>query len=147
MYYLLFQIHIQKLRIIQALLLLQPRLVISKQALQDLMFKSICDESHQHCVKQLIEWLLIRLLENNDKAIKIISEILISTKVAATAMLIPILYHLALLRRTENDVVVVIELLLPWTMGANFKLRVYAQVIFKKIFFHCASVILFVGSN
>lgn len=73
-------------------------------------------------------------------------EILVSSetsKISTTATLIPILYHVALLSAKEDIFAEVIDLLLPWTMGANFKLRVYAQVMANKTIFRNYCFILF----
>lgn len=95
------------------------------------MFASICTESHQHCVRQLIQWLLMKLLNGDEKALQIITSTLestLSTKVSAVSALIPILFHVTLLTLTETILLNTMDSLLPWTMGTNFKLRVYSQV-------------------
>lgn len=138
-----FQIHIRKLRILQTFLLLQPYLCASKKEVVDVMLASIYTESHQHCVRQLIEWLLIRLLNGDEDTLNIIVnglESAVSTKVSTVSALISILYHVTLLNNTEDIWLRTMDLLLPWTMGANFKLRVYTQVKFScKLYTRCVA--------
>lgn len=119
----------------QTLLLLQPFLSTSKEKIKNLLLDCIYNENHQHCVKQLIEWLLIRLLDKNGEALSIFTNLLedldiSNKKISTLTTAIIILYHTALISLKEERLLNVIDLLLPWTMGANFKLRVYAQVMF-----------------
>lgn len=75
--------------------------------------------------------LLTRLLHENEKAIHIVIETLegaASSKVSTVSALIPVLYHITLLSSCEDVWLAAMGFLQQWTMGANFKLRVYAQV-------------------
>lgn len=119
--------------------MLQPYLVASRKELKSILIASICEESHQYCVRQLIAWLLIRLQQDDEKGLETIIGYLeapgAAMKISSITTLIIILYHLTLLSAKEYNFSNTIDLLLPWTMGANFKLRVYAQVSMSIIYF------------
>lgn len=102
-----------------------------------LMLTSIATESHQRCVKQYMEWLLIRLLAKDDEGRKIVTSVLkynTRSQVSKISAFILILYHMTTKTGSEAVWLETIEYLLPWTMGANFKLRVYAQTAIKKLY-------------
>lgn len=112
----------------QAFLTIEPHIAQNKrQELTELIITSFCSESHQFCVKQIMQWLLIRLLCNNKNSLTVIKDSLNSadrTRVSSITAFVPVLYHLT----TNIDCEEVIDVILPWTMGAHFKLRLYAQV-------------------
>uniref|UniRef100_A0A1Y1MDV7 tRNA (guanosine(18)-2'-O)-methyltransferase TARBP1 n=1 Tax=Photinus pyralis TaxID=7054 RepID=A0A1Y1MDV7_PHOPY len=125
------QIHLTKLRILQGLLLVHDHTVDQKQPLIDTLLNSLSNESHQVSVKFFIIWLLIRLLSTNENCIQIITSVMEKTcKVHASTIIafIPILYHVALLRNQEAFFSELFKIMLPWTMGAHFNLRLYAQI-------------------
>ncbi|KAJ8969655.1 hypothetical protein NQ314_001657 [Rhamnusium bicolor] len=123
-------IHLQKLRIIQALLTIHPFINSQKQSLIDLIMESFCMEIHQPCVKQLMQWLLFYLLKDEHTSLFIITaKIDSSTKTQPSTIVafIVVLLHLTL-AKSDSSWYSTVEALLPWCMGAHFKLRVYSQV-------------------
>ncbi|KAK5650696.1 hypothetical protein RI129_001725 [Pyrocoelia pectoralis] len=131
------QIHLSKLRILQGLLLVHNDMKKQKQAVIDMLLNSLCNESHQISVKFFIIWLLIRLLSNNEGSFQTITTAMEKTCKVHTSTIIafiPILYHIVLLRNEDTLFSKLFETLLPWTMGAHFNLRLYAQVGIVKLY-------------
>lgn len=136
------EIHIRKLRITQALLTITPFVKsYSKEAIQIGVFLLDCfiEESNQICVKQLFNWILIVLLQGAAYAgIEYIKRVMtISPNVSPSVLigLAPTFYHLAL-SDTEDFIrsfTAVLSLALPWSMGAQFKLRLYGQDILRRL--------------
>lgn len=127
-----FQIHLQKLRIVQALLVLEPHIKNKRQSVVDLITSSFICESHQFCVKQIMQWLLICLLQNEKNTLSLIKNCLesaIRTRVSTISAFVPVLYHLTVSGDCFLNWEDVRDVILPWTMGAHFKLRLYAQVM------------------
>ncbi|KAF5308648.1 hypothetical protein FQR65_LT06109 [Abscondita terminalis] len=130
------QVHLIKLRILQALLLIHDKMG-HKEGLIDHLLNSLCTESHQLSNKFIVIWLLIRLLHIKDNCLDLISAKIQSTNKMHSSTIsafIPVLYHVALLKNDDAFSVKVFKQLLPWTMGAHFHLRLYAQVGIKKIY-------------
>ncbi|KAK4883340.1 hypothetical protein RN001_006659 [Aquatica leii] len=130
------QVHLIKLRILQALLLIHDKMN-DKEQLIDSLLNSLCTESHQPSNKFIIIWLLIRLLHANDNCLEIISAKIQSTSKVHSSTIsafIPVLYHIAVLKNDNSFWIKVFKQLLPWTMGAHFNLRLYAQVGIKKLY-------------
>ncbi|EEZ98052.1 uncharacterized protein LOC103315209 [Tribolium castaneum] len=130
-------IHFQKLRIMQTLLLLHEHIKAEKTPLVNLLIKSFLLESHQPSVKHLMQWLLISLLQtDSDVFIQTINNNLKSVnnnRPSTTSGFIPILYNLVTLQR-EAQWEQVTEMLLPYTMGPQFKLRIFSQVALVKLY-------------
>lgn len=99
--------------------------------------QSFYEEIHQPCVKQLFQLLLIRLLNEIDYS-STIKRIIDGIKIGKQAKpsticnFIPVLYH-TVKCGPENDLNYFIEAILPLTMGANFKLRVFSQFVTVKL--------------
>ncbi|CAH0552971.1 unnamed protein product [Brassicogethes aeneus] len=130
------QIYIQKLRICQLLLIFSPQLENEQTALRNFILRSFCEEIHQPCIRQLMQWLLILITKNDvyEQILTIKKTIDGSTKTqpSTIAAFIPVLMHLAV---TNQDFYLdVIQILLPYCMGAHFKLRVYSQIAFKILY-------------
>lgn len=121
------------MRIVQALLTIHPFIKSERQLLIDLIEESFCKEIHQPCVKQLLQWLLFALLKNHNddyfNHIKAKIDTATKTQPSTIASFIVVLLQLTL-QREESFWFLTIEALIPWSMGANFKLRVYSQVIY-----------------
>ncbi|KAF2900397.1 hypothetical protein ILUMI_05791 [Ignelater luminosus] len=131
------KIHMQKLRILQAILTVHNYVKSQKQALIDLLIDSLCTESHQVSVKFFIQWILIGLLCYDNQSLSIIrSKVESTSKVHSSTIIafVPILYHIALWRNDEEFWMNLFEIMLPWTMGAHFNLRLYAQEGIKKLY-------------
>lgn len=123
----------QKLRILQAILTVHNYVQNQKEALITLLIESLCTESHQVSIKFLIQWILIRLLRNDNQNLSIIrSKVESTSKVHSSTIIafVPILYHIALSTNDEEFWMILFEIMLPWTMGAHFNLRLYAQVTY-----------------
>jgi hypothetical protein len=113
----------------QALLLIHTHVKSEESKLVDVLVESFLMESHQPSVKHLMQWLLICLLkQKNEFFIQHIGDKfqIADRRVATISSFIPILYHLVTPRDEQSDQVV--NLLLPHTMGPQFKLRIYSQV-------------------
>lgn len=130
-----FQIHITKLRILQALHLIVDYLNKSEyEQLNKWMFDCLVHESQQPSIKILIQWLLIKTYEKMDNLPNIISNLITESKhLAGTSVtsVFPILYHL--LSRKNNNISGDIysqcfKFLLPFTMRPQFSIRYMAQV-------------------
>ncbi|KAJ8962246.1 hypothetical protein NQ318_018219, partial [Aromia moschata] len=129
------QIHIQKLRIIQALLIIYPFIKDQRQPLIDLLMESFCVEIHQPCVKQLMQWLLYSLLKHDNDALSLIAakiESATKTQPSTVAAFMLVLLYLTRIK-SESFWFSVVEVLLPWCMGPHFKLRIYAQMTIKAL--------------
>lgn len=86
------------------------------------------NESHQTCVKQLLQLLIIKLTTNSTKFCKIIlSKAMCAKQLHIQTSLIPILYQIAQ-RQDEEFCISVGKYLLKLTMGSQFALRLYGQV-------------------
>lgn len=121
-------LHERKLTIAQTLLVIQPFMKKTTEII-DLMIKSLCNENHQTDVRQTMQWLLIRLLADNENCLAIIKSTL-SPAITASAVtnLIPVMHHLILILKMDNDnCTASINLLLSYTMSKHSELRVYAQ--------------------
>lgn len=95
-----------------------------------MIINSFCEESHQPCVKQLMQFLLVLLLSERDDCLTQISEAMDNasrTHVSTIVAFVPVLCHLGF-RQNEEFIEKLIKGILEWTMGAHFKLRLYAQV-------------------
>lgn len=98
----------------------------------DLLMESVCSESHQISVKFFVQWLLIRLLCDEKESLgMIVSKVMATDKAQPSTIIafIPILYHLASRRNTAEFWNSVLELMLSWTMGPHFNLRLHSQVL------------------
>lgn len=120
------------MRIIQTLLTIHNFIKNEKQPLIDLIQESLCKEIHQPCVKQLLQWLLFALLKDHDDYFDDIrAEIDTANKTQPSTIVAFIVVLLQLtLHREEPYWFLTVEALIPWGMGANFKLRVYSQVTY-----------------
>ncbi|RZC41348.1 uncharacterized protein BDFB_000226, partial [Asbolus verrucosus] len=131
------QIHLYKLRIMQALLLFHNYLKSEKSKLINMIIESFSLESHQPSVRHLMQWLLICLLrEDGEFSLKFIADklkLVNNLRPAAVAGLIPVLYHLCLYQK-EMYWSQVVDVFLPCTMGPQFKLRIYSQVALVKLY-------------
>lgn len=82
-----------------------------------------------------MQWILILLIKDDAKQyIDIINAKInstIKTQPSTVAALIPVIMHIGLFDPKLN-LESVVEILLPYCMGANFKLRVYSQVCINK---------------
>ncbi|KAJ8912072.1 hypothetical protein NQ315_000577, partial [Exocentrus adspersus] len=129
-------IHLQKLRIIQALLIIHPFIDEQRQPLINLITECFCTEIHQPCVKQLMQWLLFSLLKDQDSnclnLIKTKIDSTSKTRPSSIIAFIVVLLHLTLYKE-EFYWFSAIEMLIPWCMGAHFKLRVYSQAAVRKL--------------
>lgn len=134
---LLFQIHFQKLRIIQTLLLLNNHIKTEKQNLVNLIIDSFVIESHQPSVKHLMQWLLILLLQNEKHVfIDLINNKLQSinnNRPSTISGFVTVLYNLVILQNASQWEQV-IEMFLPYTMGPQFKLRILFQIALIKLY-------------
>ncbi|XP_066156354.1 uncharacterized protein [Euwallacea fornicatus] len=131
------KVHYEKLRILQALLLIIFQCQVSDiQCQQISAFVLDCfeEENNQNCVKQILHWILILTVQDVSP---ILSWITSKPNFPPSVLLniIPSLYHLTILGNEEvlNKTV---NLVLPWTMGALFKLRVYSQDLIKRLIDH-----------
>ncbi|KAK9875335.1 hypothetical protein WA026_007731 [Henosepilachna vigintioctopunctata] len=126
------KIHFEKLRIVQALLLVGPCSNESQDELITFIFNSFYEESHQASVKRLLQWLLIILILSDPfKHLEVMIEKLNISSLSHPSFLvalIPVVYHVILVLNSEKVWFQVSEIFLPLAMGANFKLRVYSQV-------------------
>lgn len=108
----------------------------SKNKVVKFILKSLCEESHQPSVKQLMQWLLIILVSKLPDHLSLII-LMVGTanlsRPSSIVALIPVVYHLVISHEDEEYWFEVTDALLPWTMGANFKLRVYSQVMLQHI--------------
>ncbi|KAL3285789.1 hypothetical protein HHI36_000313 [Cryptolaemus montrouzieri] len=131
------KIHLEKLRICQAFLMLVHSVTSSKHQFIQFILDTFSEESHQPSVKHLLQWLLIILLSSNPvEHFCILVEKINTASLSHPSFviaLIPVLYHLVLLMNDSKFWFEVTDTLLPWTMGANFKLRVYCQVALKEL--------------
>ncbi|XP_018573057.1 probable methyltransferase TARBP1 [Anoplophora glabripennis] len=129
-------IHLQKLRILQTLLTIYPFIKNQRQTLIDLIEESFCTEIHQPCVKQLMQWLLLCLVKDQDddyfNSIKVKIDTASKSQPSTIVAFIMVLLHLTL-NRQESHWFSAVEALIPWSMGAHFKLRVYSQAALKKL--------------
>lgn len=123
------------MKIVQSLLLIYHKCTSeTRTKIEEFAMNSLCNESHQNCVKQLLQWLIILLFYN--KAYHILefvnNMITEATHKSAVVSFIPILYHLS---KQENEQFYesFILMYLPLTMGPHFKLRLHAQVLFCQI--------------
>lgn len=115
----------------QALLIMHGNISdTAKSDIIELITDSFCMESHQNCVRWIMQWILIELLRYHDSFLEVINAKIDDTgrthKSTITSF-IPVLYHLC----REKDLAImkdVINVMLAWTMGAHFKLRLYSQV-------------------
>ncbi|XP_048516956.1 uncharacterized protein LOC109540222 isoform X2 [Dendroctonus ponderosae] len=131
------KIHYEKLRILQAMLLL----VSEKGFPEDLRERTSCfvlknlqEESNQNCIKQILNCILIFLLKDVFLLIKWMKSIP-EMSPAVLISVVPAIYHLTLLG-DENALQAVVEVLLPWTMGPQLKSRVYSQVCIQRLIEH-----------
>ncbi|XP_018331374.2 uncharacterized protein LOC108741184 isoform X2 [Agrilus planipennis] len=123
------QIHLRKQRILQALLILLPYIAFEKLHLIDTLMESLCLESNQTSVKLLIQWILIEGM--SECYIDIISNKVngaSKTQPSTITSFVFILYSLACKINKEHVWGKIMKEILPWTMGAHFNLRLYAQV-------------------
>ncbi|KAF7270488.1 hypothetical protein GWI33_016554 [Rhynchophorus ferrugineus] len=134
--------HIKKLRITQALLLILPYVKeFSKEAIQIGVFLLDCilEEANQPCIKQIFNLVLIILLQGAAfRGIEYIKRVMsMSAQVSPSIQigLMPTFYHLALFDTEDpmRSFSAVMSLVLPWTMGSQFKVRIYAQDIIKRL--------------
>ncbi|KAJ8968988.1 hypothetical protein NQ317_014490 [Molorchus minor] len=134
--YYLGKIHLIKLRIIQLLLTIHPFIKTAQQTLIDLIMESFCVEIHQPCIRQLMQWLLFLLIKHEPDALSLIAiKIKNSSKTqpSSIAAFTMVLLFLTM-SQPESFWMSTVELLLPWCMGPNFKLRVYAQMAIKSLY-------------
>ncbi|XP_017768790.1 PREDICTED: uncharacterized protein LOC108556947 [Nicrophorus vespilloides] len=127
-------LHLQKLRIMQAFSFFLPCMSLEmKNSLRQMLVDSFKVESHQPSVKHIVQYLLIQLLADSSQLL--IDAIEISNKSTPNTVsgFIPILYGLALNKKDVDFSMTCVEAMLPWTMGANFKLRLYSQHAIIKI--------------
>ncbi|XP_045474733.1 uncharacterized protein LOC123680729 [Harmonia axyridis] len=130
------KIHLEKLRIVQAMLMIVHFTDRSREKLVEFIMKSFCEETHQTSVKQLLQWLLIILVSQSPSYLSLMIEKVETTNLSNTSSvvaLIPVVYHLVTSLKDEECWYQATNALLPWTMGANFKLRVYSQVTLRNI--------------
>ncbi|GJQ77073.1 hypothetical protein Trydic_g23644 [Trypoxylus dichotomus] len=130
------EVHLSKLRIVQILLSLRRHLSVErKRSIIDFIIDSICEESHQPCVKHLMQWLLILfasdLPEYLPEIVKKINTINCNHP-SSLVTLIPVLCHIGF-KGTEPLIDGLIQSMQLNTMGAHFKLRVYSQVAILKL--------------
>ncbi|CAG9765192.1 unnamed protein product [Ceutorhynchus assimilis] len=132
-------IHYEKLRIIQILLwiVIETREKVPKKLLEVLrtfVFNCFQEETNQNCIKQLLNWLLILASDNVGTVFDWIDKNVPNLSSSVLINVMPAIYHLALTDDNEESLEKTIKMLLPWTMGAQLKLRVYAQDIISRIF-------------
>ncbi|XP_050313876.1 probable methyltransferase TARBP1 isoform X2 [Anthonomus grandis grandis] len=130
------KVHYEKLRIVQMILLLlsHPHNRTNTELcerLKSFSYYCLYEETNQNCVRQLLSWILVVA------ASKSLSEVLDRMQCSAVPVstlinIIPALYHLVQ-QSDESILERVISMTLPWTMGSQFRLRVYAQELIRKI--------------
>ncbi|XP_066253515.1 uncharacterized protein [Euwallacea similis] len=130
-------VHYEKLRILQALLLVIFQCQLSDfQSEQISAFVLDCfeEENNQNCIKQILHWMLILIFKDVSP---ILSWITSKPNFPPSVLIniIPSLYHLSILGN-EETLNKTVNLVLPWTMGAQFKLRVYSQGLIKRLIDH-----------
>lgn len=119
-----------------------------QELLTEFLFDSLCTESHQISVKFFVQWLLIRLLYKNESCLEMIKmrvNTADKTQPSTIIAFIPILYHISLLKRDEHFWSYVFELMLIWTMGPHFNLRLHAQVYILTYHEYFKKIILWVN--
>ncbi|XP_044746564.1 uncharacterized protein LOC123308086 [Coccinella septempunctata] len=130
------KIHLDKLRIVQAMLIIVNFIDRSKDQLVQFILKSFCEESHQPSVKQLLQWLLIILVTETPDYLKLMIKKVETENFShpsTVVTLIPVMYHLVTSLGDKVYWNEFTDALIPLMMGANFKLRVYSQVILRNI--------------
>ncbi|KRT83523.1 hypothetical protein AMK59_4346 [Oryctes borbonicus] len=130
------EIHLSKLRIIQAVLTLRWYISVQcKRTIIDFIIESICGENHQPCVKHLMQWLLILFVRDVPKHLPEIVERMYTIHCSHTSSMItfiPVLCHIGF-QGSEQMVDCLVQTMVPSAMGAHFKLRVYSQVAISKL--------------
>ncbi|XP_071050824.1 uncharacterized protein [Onthophagus taurus] len=120
--------HIRYLRSAQAVLILTKYKTLRTPELFDVILKRLINDSHQTSVRQLMQWILIRLCSLCGRTeFCILIEKFQSQQCESTlTSLIVVLYHIGFIRKAV--IKSVIDVVLEHTMGPVFKLRVYSQV-------------------
>lgn len=131
----MFQLCLRKIKILQAFLILNNNVSNNvKDKLVAVAVDSLHTENHQNCIKQLLQWLLILLfLSGKQEIFATIKETLNTNKIqgSSATSLISVLCYLTRYNPKEYFLDVM-NILLPLTMGPNFKLRLYSQVRYFK---------------
>lgn len=119
------------MKILQAFLILYNNASVNiKNKLSALAVESLYKENHQNCIKQLLQWLIILLFRSgNQEMFQKIKEIINTSKMQGNSVtsLLSVLCYLTRYNPKEYFLDVM-NILLPLTMGPNFKLRLYSQV-------------------
>ncbi|KAL1490835.1 hypothetical protein ABEB36_013461 [Hypothenemus hampei] len=128
------KIHYEKLRILQAILILlyETKELKNPQVVLSFVLDCFNEERDQNCVRQILSLIFIFLLSKQCLNAKLIEDIFFTSNFVR---LMPVLYHLISSKEIgEKDVIIeiIIEKLIPFSMGAQFKTRIYAQVILQK---------------
>ncbi|XP_012266900.2 probable methyltransferase TARBP1 isoform X2 [Athalia rosae] len=135
------QIHRQKNRIMQVLLVLQPILEqVETATLYTLIRDNMLTESSQPSIKIMQEWLLIKIyLENEAMRLEIwdLFDQAQEKRVGSLCSVVSIVYHVSRLLSAElqpDFINLALEHILPCCMSQQFNVRLYAQVIASKLY-------------
>lgn len=105
--------------------------ITEKTSIINLLIEDILLEHHLPSVKHLSQWFLILLLENTNYLELIIKRVKsLDPKSPILLNFIPILYYLV---KKSDQLEKIIDCLLPWTMGPQFKLRLFCQITLWKL--------------
>ncbi|KAK2576673.1 hypothetical protein KPH14_005334 [Odynerus spinipes] len=144
-------LHRVKHRLMQILLILEPVLDMENLTLiQEVLCNYILEESNQHSIRLMQEWLLIRIFvrcENLHSKLWNFFEESLLKRPGCTSSVASIMYHVALLLSGTTQYNFLTEAM-PYIacccLGQNYNMRLYNQVIVVKLYellrssnFHC----------
>lgn len=123
----------------QILIFMLPKIMPQstlKSTLRVFLMESFAQESHQPSVRLLMQYLLVQLMKDEQSALEILLETIensTKTHLSTIMGLLPVIYGLDLLKHNPEFSHKVIDSVLVWTMGPNFKLRYYAQKLIREV--------------
>lgn len=96
-----------------------------------------------------MQWLLVLLIRDTPKHVhKIVNKMYLANRsqVSTIGAFAPVLCHVGL-GESQEFIETLIQIMLDWTMGAHFKLRIYSQVSILMKFIHNSLIHINLGSH
>nr|CAD7574392.1 unnamed protein product [Timema californicum] len=136
-------LHRLKHRVLQSVLILEPSLTVDEcTKLKTWLCDSLLGDSHQPSVRYQQEWLLVRILHRHTKLRSTIWDVFSQAaekRVGSLCSFISVVYQLVRILSHDQESFLdrSLQEILPWTMGQNFNIRLYAQVALQNLLKLC----------